>query len=121
MNVTGPTARTLRTVTCGDFFFSHLGTIIHLMDKIQFSETPWSVEVDSIFTELETSPQGLSEREALRRLKMYGKNIFHTQERQGALAIFLKQLTSPLVFILIAAAVITTVLQEWTEVAVITL
>src|SRR3989344_9066751 len=89
------------------------------MDKVKFIENPWFLEPENIFADLKTSPQGLSEQEALRRLKIYGKNIFHKQERKSAVAIFLKQLTSPLIFILIAAAIITTVLQEWTGVVVI--
>src|SRR3989344_5905547 len=91
------------------------------MDKVKFIESSWSLEPENIFAKLETSPQGLSEQEALRRLKIYGKNIFHKQERQSTVAIFLKQLTNPLIFILIAAGIITMVLQEWTEVVVITL
>jgi len=91
------------------------------VDKVKFVENAWVLEPENIFADLETSPQGLSDEEALRRLKIYGKNIFHKQERQSVVAIFLKQLTSPLIFILIAAAIITTVLQEWTEVVVITL
>jgi len=91
------------------------------MDKVKFTENPWSLEPKNIFAKLETSPQGLSEQEALRRLKIYGKNIFHKQERQSTVAIFLKQLTNPLIFILIAAGIITMVLQEWIEVVVITL
>src|SRR3989338_1829520 len=91
------------------------------MDKIKFIESPWSMEPENIFSVLKTSPQGLSEQEASHRLKIYGKNIFHKQERQSAIAIFIKQLANPLIFILIGAAIITTVLQEWTEVVVITL
>src|SRR3989344_4641944 len=91
------------------------------MEKIKFIENPWSLEPENIFTQLKTSSEGLSEKEALERLDVYGKNIFHKQERQGALAIFLKQLINPLIFILILAAVITILLREWTEVVVITL
>src|SRR3989344_659097 len=91
------------------------------MEKIKFIENPWSLESENIFTQLETSPQGLSEKEALRRLDIYSKNIFHKQEKQNTVAIFLKQLTNPLIFILIFAAIVTTLLQEWAEVAVITL
>ena len=93
----------------------------NLVDKVKFIESPWSLEPENIFSVLKTSPQGLSEQEASHRLKIYGKNIFHKQERQSAIAIFIKQLANPLIFILIGAAIITTVLQEWTEVVVITL
>src|SRR3989344_4372478 len=91
------------------------------MDKIKFIENPWSLELENIFAQFETSSKGLSEEEALRRLEIYGKNIFHKKERQGVVTIFLKQLTNPLIFILITAAVITILLREWAEVVVITL
>ncbi len=79
------------------------------------------MELENIFAQFETSSKGLSEEEALRRLEIYGKNIFHKKERQGVVTIFLKQLTNPLIFILITAAVITILLREWAEVVVITL
>src|SRR3972149_5726594 len=94
--------------------------IISLMDKIKFIKNAGALETTNIFTPLKTSKDGLSEKEAVRRLDTYGKNIFHTQEELNAFTIFLRQLGSPLIFILIAAAIITSVLREWTELLVIT-
>jgi len=91
-----------------------------LMDKIKFIKNAWALETTNIFTLLKTSKDGLSEQEAVRRLDTYGKNIFHKQEELNAFTIFLRQLGSPLIFILIAAAIITSVLREWTELLVIT-
>lgn len=89
------------------------------MDKAKFIEYAWSVESANIFSLSEVTQEGLSEQEASRRLGIYGKNIFHKQEKKSAITVFLKQLASPLIFILIGAAVITAILREWTEVAVI--
>src|SRR3989344_8951398 len=94
--------------------------IISLMDKIKFIKNAWALETTNIFTLLKTSKDGLSEQEAVRRLDTYGKNIFHKQEELNAFTIFLRQLGSPIIFILIAAAIITSVLREWTELLVIT-
>lgn len=87
----------------------------------QTLEHPWSVETDEIFTHFESTHKGLSDEEALQRLKLYGNNSFHSHDKKSAFKIFLQQLTSPLIFILIAAAVITAILNEWVEVVVISL
>ncbi len=81
----------------------------------------WSSEIQDVLEALQTGQHGLSEQEAARRLSAYGKNIFQNREKKSAVAIFLKQLTSPLIFILIGAAIITVFLKEWVEVAVISL
>ena len=90
------------------------------MEKINLIKDAWALETTNIFEVLNTSEQGLSEKEAMHRLGIYGKNIFHKQEKLSAVTIFLKQLASPLIFILIAATIITALLREWTEVVVIT-
>jgi P-type Ca2+ transporter type 2C len=82
---------------------------------------PWSVDTTDIFTALKTHPKGLSDKEATERLEVYGNNTFKKHERKSAFTIFFKQLASPLIFILIAAAIITGLLQEWIEVIVISL
>ena len=89
------------------------------MDKAKFIENAWSIDSNNIFDIAEVTAEGLTEQEASNRLDIYGRNIFHKEEKKSALAVFFKQLTSPLIFILIAAAIITGILKEWTEVSVI--
>jgi Ca2+-transporting ATPase len=91
------------------------------MQERKFIENAWSIEAENVLNLLETTEQGLSEEEASTRLQPYGRNVFHKQEQKSYITIFLKQLASPLIFILIGAAVITGVLREWAEVVVITL
>jgi Ca2+-transporting ATPase len=81
----------------------------------------WSADINDIYDALQTSASGLSEKDISNREAAYGKNIFKNREKKSALTIFLKQFTSPLIFILIGAAVVTALLQEWAEVVVITL
>ncbi|HDI02792.1 MAG TPA: calcium-translocating P-type ATPase, PMCA-type, partial [Candidatus Aenigmarchaeota archaeon] len=50
--------------------------------------------------------RGLTEEEAKRRLKKYGKNVIERKERVGALKIFISQFTSPLILLLVAAAIL---------------
>ncbi len=91
------------------------------MDDKKLVENAWSLEAAKVFELLKTAKEGISEEEAANRLKLYGRNVFHRQEDRSYITIFLKQLASPLIFILIGAAIVTAILSEWTEVIVITL
>ncbi len=62
---------------------------------------------------------GLAEDEVLRRLETYGPNTLTSQKSQGPLVRFLMQFNQPLVIILLAASIITLLLREWVESAVI--
>ena len=80
---------------------------------------PWSLELSELMEALKTNAEGLSEEEGAERLRTYGKNTFQNREKKSALSIFIKQLMSPLIFILIGAGLITFFLHEWAEVVVI--
>lgn len=91
------------------------------MEHTNIKTQAWSLDVQDIFESLETSNTGLSETKVAQRLNTYGKNIFKNHEKKSAFGIFLKQFTSPLIFILIGAAIVTALLNEWAEVFVISL
>lgn len=91
------------------------------MKDLTAAEHVWAAAPQAAIEALGSRAEGLSEDEAKRRLARYGNNIFHTQERKSALTLFLKQLASPLIFILIGAGVVTGLLREWVEVAVISM
>jgi Mg2+-importing ATPase len=61
---------------------------------------------------LNTAPAGLTPDEARRRLAEYGPNVVTRGERRPAARIFLAQLTSPLVLVLITAAAVAGLLGE---------
>jgi magnesium-transporting ATPase (P-type) len=63
--------------------------------------------------------QGLTPEEAARRLAHYGPNAFAPKRRRGPFLRFLLQFHHPLIYILLATAVITGVLQEWVDSGVI--
>lgn len=86
--------------------------------KIQIYNA-WFIESKDIVTRLHSTDNGLSSEESLRRIRIYGSNTFKHTDSNKAVSIFLKQFTSPLIFILIAAAVLTGVLREWIDMAVI--
>ena len=69
---------------------------------------------------LESHPvDGLSEPEAGSRLGRYGPNVLPAAKRDGPLVRFLRQLSSPLVLILLVAGVVTAVLGEPVDSSVI--
>ncbi|MDP3266739.1 MAG: cation-transporting P-type ATPase [Sulfuricurvum sp.] len=68
-------------------------------------ETPHSKTAEEIYTLLDSSPSGLNPDSVLRRQHLYGPNLL--QEEQRSLnAIFIDQFKSPIVAILIAAALL---------------
>jgi Ca2+-transporting ATPase len=89
------------------------------MEKETLIKCPWSTKIDDIFLFLETDKNGLAEEEISKYLSLYGKNSFKRSEKKSIFSIFLEQFTSPLIFILIGASVITFFLKEWIETFVI--
>ncbi|MCK4473678.1 HAD-IC family P-type ATPase [Candidatus Parcubacteria bacterium] len=62
---------------------------------------------------------GLSEKQARIRRKEFGRNLLPQKKPLSSLKIFLDQLRSPLIYILIIAGIITLILGELTDTAVI--
>lgn len=90
------------------------------MKELVIPKTPnWSLSPKEALAALETSNEGLRDLEAAERLKQFGPNILPKGKRLDALSIFLKQFYSPLIFILIAASILTLLLKEWVDSAVI--
>ena len=82
-------------------------------------ELPWSISAVDLMKDFMSAESGLSDKEAKERLNQYGDNAFHKKEKKSIISIFLKQFISPLIFLLMGAAVITGVLQEWIDTSVI--
>ncbi|MDF2511760.1 MAG: ATPase [Herbinix sp.] len=64
---------------------------------------------------------GLSEAEAKRRLEQYGLNKLKGKPKKSILSLFLSQLKDMLIYVLVAAAVITMVIGEYTDSIIILL
>ncbi len=82
---------------------------------------PWSIPVDAVISRLKTTPMGITDKEAGTRLFKYGNNTFHNKEKVSIISLVLKQFISPLIFLLVGAAVLTFILAEWVETIVISL
>jgi magnesium-transporting ATPase (P-type) len=87
------------------------------------TETPehawWRLSPDEALGQLGTTRDGLSSEEAAARLKRYGRNEIEGTGGVTPLAILVRQFKSPLIYILMIAAVVTLVLQEFIDSAII--
>lgn len=68
-----------------------------------------------VLASLRSSPHGLSRSEAAARLERFGRNILPRPSPPGIGIIFLRQFLSPLIYILLLAAVVSLLLQEWSD------
>ena len=80
------------------------------------SRVPWHALSAEVVTErLATSAAGLSAAETERRLTRYGPNSLPAPPRRTVLGIFVGQLKSPLVYLLLAAAAVSIALGEFSD------
>lgn len=82
---------------------------------------PWHhLSISEVVNLLETqSEQGLHSLEAQRRQQHYGPNALTPKKGKGSFVIFLEQFNQPLIYILMASAVITGLFQAWDNMTVI--
>lgn len=79
----------------------------------------YQLSVKEVFQKLGTSENGLAEAEARERLEEYGPNKLAEEEKISKLRILLHQFTSPLIYILLIAGAVTTLLKEYIDSGVI--
>ncbi|MCO7514056.1 cation-transporting P-type ATPase [Pseudomonas guariconensis] len=68
---------------------------------------------------LRTGPEGLQDVEVARRLELYGPNRLLPPKRRGPLLRLLAQFHNVLLYVMIAAAVITALLEHWVDTCVL--
>ncbi|MFO0900837.1 MAG: magnesium-translocating P-type ATPase [Pirellulales bacterium] len=79
----------------------------------------WSVPSEQLFRALQASPQGLSAEDAERRLADYGPNALKAGSQATALGLLFNQFRSPLVLILVFAAIISLIAGEWPDAVIV--
>ena len=79
----------------------------------------WSITPANLLSTLKSTEKGLTQQEVEQRLKQYGPNALEKRQRATALILFLSQFKSPLVLILIFAAIITAFVGEWTDASIV--
>lgn len=85
-----------------------------------FAMAWYDQSVDAVLRGLKASSEkGLSSDEARRRLSRYGLNTLEAAHEVSVVKVFLKQFSSPVVWILIAALAISFFVKEWADFGVI--
>ena len=73
------------------------------------------IKASDVLEKLETTKEGLTSKEASKRLKKYGKNELPKKKQKGFISIFFSQFASPIVYILLIAMVLSFVVNEITD------
>jgi len=82
-------------------------------------EVYWSLTPEFLISKLKTSEKGLANEEAGIRLKRYGMNALVERKNTITLILLLAQFKSPLVLILIFAAIISIIVGEYTDASIV--
>jgi magnesium-transporting ATPase (P-type) len=91
------------------------GSVIDAPERAGWHAMP----ADEVLRRLETGREGLTDREARRRLSRYGPNRLPEPARTSPLVRFLLQFHNILIYVLLVAAAVTSLLGHWTDTAVI--
>ena len=79
----------------------------------------WSLSPDSLMKKLGTSPVGLTDAEARRRLQSYGPNRLRQTKSADVATLLLAQFKSPLILILLGAVILSFFLGEPVDAGII--
>ena len=79
----------------------------------------YQLEQSELFRKTNTSEKGLSESDAAERLAQHGPNRLVDEEKISRFRILFHQFTSPLIYILLIAGIVTVLLQEFIDSGVI--
>lgn len=76
---------------------------------------PHGLDGAAVVAALQSSVHGLGQDEAARRLRVYGRNTLPRAVPLPLIGIFLRQFLSPLIYVLLIAAVVSLFLEEWSD------
>jgi P-type Mg2+ transporter len=79
----------------------------------------WSLPAEQVLQQLKSSPQGLSRQEAQQRLIQYGANSLKQKRQSHTLPLLLNQFKSPIILILVAAAILSGFLGDVIDTVII--
>lgn len=83
-------------------------------------EQKWHMlDINQVFAAFNTSVDGLSGAEVDKRLEQYGPNRLAEEERAPVIITLLHQFKDPLIYILLVAAIVTLLLRDYIDAAVI--
>lgn len=76
---------------------------------------PHAESADKVLAAIGGSPHGLSKSEVATRFQRYGRNTLPRARPPGIGWVFMHQFASPLIYVLVAAALLSLVIQEWSD------
>jgi Mg2+-importing ATPase len=79
----------------------------------------WNIAPEQLLATLSATSTGLQQADAEQRLKQYGPNTIKAQQKTTAVRLLLSQFKSPLVLILIFAAIVSGFLGEWVDASIV--
>jgi len=79
----------------------------------------YRLTAEDVAERLDTSPEGLTAEQSRKRLEQYGPNRLPEEKGTHPAVIFIRQFASPLIYILLIAAVVTFFLEEYKDTLVI--
>jgi Mg2+-importing ATPase len=79
----------------------------------------WTLDPSELMRQLATSPNGLSQAEAARRLETHGRNELRQHRQLSRLAMLGRQLGNPLLLLLVFAACASALSGEWMDAAIV--
>ena len=83
------------------------------------SPTFWNLPAADLLAQVESAPAGLQGGEAAKRLLRYGPNTLRARKRTDTLTLLLRQFKSPIILILLAAAILSLVLKDRVDAGII--
>ncbi len=84
-----------------------------LAERPHSIQTTWhSMAKDAVIEELKTRKEGLTEQEASQRLQEHGPNILPAKKPPTVLEVFLRQFLSPLIYVLMAASLLSALIGD---------
>jgi Mg2+-importing ATPase len=81
--------------------------------------TFWHLPAEQVLDQLKSNPQGLSNQEAKQRLMQYGTNSLKQKRQSTTIILLLNQFKSPIILILMAAAILSGFLGDFLDAVVI--
>jgi len=79
----------------------------------------WSLSIENLFKELDTNIGGISDNEAKNRIEQYRSNRLKAKKKSDSLTLLLAQFKSPIILILIFAAILSIFLGDNTDAYII--
>ncbi|MFN6395125.1 MAG: magnesium-translocating P-type ATPase [Aphanizomenon sp.] len=79
----------------------------------------WNLPADQVLVKVQSTPQGLSSEDAKQRLSQYGANSLKQKQQSHTLTLLLNQFNSPIILILIFAAILSSFLKDTIDAVII--